>query len=133
MNPGTNGHHEPKNVLGGFLQPCCFNPLTGFYRNGGCDTGAEDVGLHVVCAQMTEEFLRFTRARGNDLTTPAPEYNFPGLKAGDRWCLGVYRWQEALEAGVAPPILLRATHRRALEVVTLEELKAHALDWDAEG
>lgn len=133
MNPGTNGHHEPKNVLGGFLQPCCFNPLTGFYRSGGCDTGDEDVGLHVVCAQMTEEFLRFTRARGNDLTTPAPEYNFPGLKAGDRWCLGAYRWQEALEAGVAPPILLRATHRRALEVVTLEELKAHALDWDAEG
>lgn len=128
----SNGHSEPKNVLGGFLQPCCFNPLTGFYRNGACDTGNEDVGLHVVCAQMTEEFLRFTRSRGNDLTTPAPEYDFPGLKAGDKWCLGVYRWREALQAGVAPPVVLRATHRNALEVVTLEELKAHALDWDAQ-
>ncbi|MDL1898536.1 DUF2237 domain-containing protein [Anaerolineae bacterium CFX7] len=131
MTPGSNGHLEPKNVLGGFLEACCFHPLTGFYRNGGCDTGDEDMGLHVVCAQMTQAFLDFTRARGNDLTTPAPEYDFPGLKPGDKWCLGVYRWKEALAAGVAPPVFLRATHRRALEVVTLQELQAHALDRDA--
>jgi hypothetical protein len=128
----ANGHHEPKNVLGGFLEPCCFSPLTGFYRNGACDTDDEDLGAHVVCAQMTEEFLRFTRARGNDLITPAPEYDFPGLKPGDKWCLGVYRWKEALDAGVAPPVFLRATHRRALETVTLEELQAYALDGDDE-
>jgi uncharacterized protein (DUF2237 family) len=130
-NYNTNGHPEPKNVLGGFLEPCCFHPLTGFYRNGGCDTGEEDLGAHVVCAQMTDAFLQFARAHGNDLTTPAPEYDFPGLKPGDKWCLGAYRWKEALEAGIAPPVLLRATHRRALEIVTLEELQAHALDGTA--
>jgi Uncharacterized protein conserved in bacteria len=128
MHPGSNGHLEPKNVLGGFLEACCFQPLTGFYRSGGCDTGEQDLGRHVVCAQMTQEFLDFTRARGNDLTTPAPEYDFPGLAPGDKWCLGVYRWREALEAGVAPPVILRATHRSALNVVTLEELKKYAVD-----
>ena len=126
----SNGHRESKNVLGGYLEACCFHPLTGFYRNGGCDTGDDDLGAHVVCAQMTQEFLEFTLARGNDLMTPAPEYDFPGLKPGDKWCLGVHRWKEALDAGIAPPILLRATHRRALEIVTLEELQAHALDGD---
>ncbi|HZQ10577.1 MAG TPA: DUF2237 domain-containing protein [Anaerolineae bacterium] len=126
----SNGHHEPKNVLGGFLEGCCLNPLTGFYRNGACDTGPEDIGVHVVCAEMTDEFLQFSARAGNDLITPAPEYDFPGLKAGDRWCLCVDRWKEALEAGVAPPVLLRATHRNALQVVTLEQLKAHALDWN---
>ncbi len=126
----SNGHRESKNVLGGYLEACCFHPLTGFYRNGGCDTGDDDLGSHVVCAQMTQAFLEFTLARGNDLMTPAPEFDFPGLKPGDKWCLGVYRWKEALDAGVAPPILLRSTHRRALEIVTLEELQAHALDGD---
>jgi uncharacterized protein (DUF2237 family) len=126
----NNGQTEPKNVLGGNLEPCCFDPLTGFYRNGGCDTGPEDPGMHVVCAQMTVEFLEFTRQRGNDLSTPAPEYSFPGLKPGDKWCLGVYRWKEALDAGVAPPVFLRATHRTALRAVTLEQLQAHALDAD---
>jgi uncharacterized protein (DUF2237 family) len=124
----SNGHHEPKNVLGGFLEACCFEPLTGFYRNGACDTGPEDFGVHVVCAQMTDEFLRFSARMGNDLSTPSPEFDFPGLKSGDRWCLCVDRWKEALEAGVAPPVYLRGTHRAALDVVTLEELQKYAVD-----
>lgn len=124
----SNGHHEPKNVLGGLLEGCCFDPLTGFYRNGACDTGPEDLGVHVVCAQMTDEFLAFSTRMGNDLATPAPQYDFPGLKSGDRWCLCVDRWKEALEAGVAPPVFLKGTHRDALKVVTLAQLKAHALD-----
>ncbi len=127
-NHRTNGHGEPKNVLGGFLEACSLDPLTGFYRNGGCDTGPEDLGVHAVCAQMTEEFLRFSREVGNDLSTPAPQYGFPGLKPGDRWCVCVDRWKEALEAGIAPPVILRATHRAALEIVTLEQLREYALD-----
>lgn len=123
-----NGHHEPKNVLGTLLEGCCFDPLTGFYRNGACDTGPEDFGVHVVCAQMTDEFLEFSARMGNDLSTPAPEYDFPGLKAGDRWCLCVDRWKEALDADVAPPVFLRGTHRAALNVVTLEQLKKFAVD-----
>lgn len=117
-----------KNVLGHPMIPCSQSPITGFYRDGCCNTGWEDVSTHVVCAQMTREFLEFSRAQGNDLITPVPEYNFPGLKPGDRWCVCASRWRQALEAGVAPPIILVSTHIAALEYVTLEDLKAHALD-----
>jgi uncharacterized protein (DUF2237 family) len=102
--------------------------MTGFYRNGRCDTGPGDYGVHVVCAQMTEEFLEFSLSRGNDLITPVPMFDFPGLKPGDYWCLCAERWQEALEAGCAPPILLEATHESALEFIDFEAMKAHALD-----
>jgi uncharacterized protein (DUF2237 family) len=115
------------NVLGRPLEICCLKPRTGFYRNGRCETGPEDVGLHLVCAQMTAEFLEFSRDRGNDLITPHPAFQFPGLKPGDCWCLCVERWKEALEAGVAPPVRLEATHISALEFVTLEQLQAHAV------
>jgi len=114
------------NVLGGALQCCCTNPLTGFYRDGYCRTGADDFGLHTVCAVITEPFLQFSQSRGNDLTTPRPEYEFPGLKAGDRWCLCVERWLEAFEAGCAPSVVLEASHISALEFVDLKHLKAHA-------
>lgn len=117
-----------KNVLGGPLATCCTNPMTGFYRTGCCETGPEDQGLHLVCTQVTAEFLEFSKARGNDLSTPVPEYEFPGLKPGDRWCLCVLRWKEALEADMAPPVLLAATHISTLEFVSIEELRAHALD-----
>lgn len=122
---------EPKNVLGDSLQPCSQDPVTGFYRTGRCQTGPDDTGNHVVCAEMTEAFLRFTKAQGNDLSTPRPEFNFPGLEPGDRWCLCAARWQEALEAGVAPPVHLAATHEKALQTLALEDLKAHALDAEA--
>jgi uncharacterized protein (DUF2237 family) len=124
----ANRPSSARNVLGGPLACCCERPRTGFYRDGYCHTGPQDVGSHTVCAQMTAEFLRFTRARGNDLSTPRPEFDFPGLNPGDRWCLCAARWKEALAAGVAPPVLLTACHERALEVVALEELTAHALD-----
>jgi uncharacterized protein (DUF2237 family) len=114
------------NVLGGELQACCHEPPTGFHRDGYCRTGPGDRGLHTVCARMTPEFLEFSVRRGNDLVTPVPEWDFPGLEPGDRWCLCVTRWQEALEAGVAPPVVLAATHISALEFVDLEALKAHA-------
>lgn len=116
---------EAKNVLGGSLETCCTVPMTGFFRNGRCETGPQDMGVHVVCAQVTAEFLAFTRSHGNDLTTPS--FSFPGLKPGDRWCLCAARWQEALVAGVAPPVLLSATHEAALRIVALDDLKAHAL------
>ncbi|MFQ4137766.1 DUF2237 family protein [Nodosilinea sp. PGN35] len=116
------------NVLGSPLAPCCTSPMTGFYRDGCCNTGAGDLGVHVVCAQMTPEFLAFTKAQGNDLSTPVPAFQFPGLKPGDRWCLCAARWQEALEAGVAPPVVLAATHAAAIEHVALDDLKHHALD-----
>ncbi|WP_008307767.1 DUF2237 family protein [Leptolyngbya sp. PCC 6406] len=119
---------EAKNVLGEALQPCSTDPMTGFYRDGCCHTGAEDHGLHVVCAQMTESFLSYTRAQGNDLSTPVPAYNFPGLKPGDRWCLCATRWREALNDGVAPPVVLAATHLAALEILEIIDLRAHALD-----
>ena len=119
---------QPKNVLGGVLRACSTDPETGFYRNGHCQTGPRDVGRHVVCAEMTESFLRFTKQKGNDLMTPRPEMDFPGLEPGDRWCLCAARWQEAVEAGVAPPVVLAATNGAALEVLDLETLKAHALD-----
>jgi uncharacterized protein (DUF2237 family) len=115
------------NVLGGDLEPCSFDPVTGFRRDGYCRTGSGDLGMHVVCAVMTEEFLEFTRSRGNDLVTPQPEWMFPGLEPGDRWCLVAARWQEALEAGVAPPVVLEATHASALEFVSLDDLETHAL------
>lgn len=117
-----------KNVLGTELQPCSMDPLTGFYRDGCCNTGVDDVGLHLVCVETTEEFLQFSVDRGNDLVTPIAAYQFPGLTAGDRWCLCVLRWKEALEAGVAPPVVLASTHISSLEFVDLEDLQAHALD-----
>ena len=116
----------PRNVLGGPLAACSHAPKTGFYRDGCCNTGAEDAGSHTVCVQTTEEFLDFSRAVGNDLSTPLPW--FPGLRPGDRWCLCALRWLEALEAGMAPPVVLEATHERALDLVPLEVLKAHAFD-----
>lgn len=118
---------QSRNVLGGPLQPCSMDPLTGFFRTGDCQTGPLDRGTHVVCAEMTEAFLRFTRSRGNDLSTPIPAYGFPGLKPGDRWCLCVLRWKEARVAGVAPPVVLDATHAKALEVVGLATLRRHAV------
>jgi uncharacterized protein (DUF2237 family) len=116
-----------KNVLGGDLQSCCQDPVTGFYRDGFCNSGPGDFGVHVVCAQMTAEFLTFSRARGNDLSTPEPAYGFPGLKPGDRWCLCAERWKEAFDAGQAPPVVLEATHISALEFIDLAQLKAHAV------
>jgi hypothetical protein len=121
-----------KNVLGGELQSCSTKPMTGFYRTGCCDTGAGDHGVHVVCARVTAEFLAHSRRCGNDLSTPMPAYQFPGLKPGDQWCVCAARWQEALEAGVAPPVVLAATHMAALEFVDLDDLKTHALDAPAE-
>jgi uncharacterized protein len=115
------------NVLGGELRVCCQQPRTGFYRDGYCRTGPGDVGLHLVCARMTAEFLAFSRSRGNDLSTPQPDMDFEGLKPGDCWCLCVQRWKEALNAGLAPPVVLEATHVSALEFVDLEDLQAHAV------
>ena len=119
---------EARNVLGGELIPCSLAPKTGFFRNGCCETGPEDVGLHTVCAVMTTEFLAFSKAAGNDLTTPMPEYGFPGLKPGDRWCLCAPRWKEALDAGAAPQVVLEATHEETLAITTLGVLKDYAVD-----
>jgi uncharacterized protein (DUF2237 family) len=116
------------NVLGEPLQPCGLDPVTGFYRDGCCNTGYDDPGIHVICARMTREFLAFSKQRGNDLSTPSPETGFPGLKPGDRWCLCAGRWKEALDAGRAPPVVLGATHEEALAIVPLAELKRHAVD-----
>ena len=117
----------PKNVLGTELRPCCSNPMTGFYRDGYCRTGATDYGAHLVCAEMTAEFLEFSRQAGNDLITPVPEFDFPGLQPGDRWCLCVSRWKEAFEADVAPRVILESTHMSAIEFVSLEDLEEHAV------
>lgn len=114
------------NVLGGPLAVCGEAPRTGFFRNGCCDTGPEDTGMHTVCAVMTDAFLVYSRLAGNDLSTPRPEYGFAGLRAGDRWCLCVGRWREAFEAGAAPPVVLAATHEEALAVVPLDDLERHA-------
>ena len=119
---------ESRNVLGEKLETCCTAPMTGFYRDGTCNTGGGDFGAHVVCAEVTAEFLAFTKSQGNDLSTPVPMSNFPGLKPGDRWCLCASRWQEALEAGVAPPVILAATHASTVEYVSLDQLKQHAHD-----
>ncbi len=116
-----------KNVLGTELQDCSHDPLTGYFRDGCCRTGADDYGIHVVCARMTTAFLEFSRSRGNDLITPHPGYGFPGLKEGDQWCLCAARWKEAFEAGMAPQVVLEATHISALEFVSLEELQLHAV------
>jgi len=116
-----------RNVLGGELQPCSVQPVTGFFRDGCCRTGPGDVGLHVVCAEVTDEFLQFSLSQGNDLITPAPHFGFPGLKPGDRWCLCAARWKEALAAGVAPPVVLEATHFSALAYLSLDDLRRHAL------
>ncbi len=118
---------EPaRNVLGQPLVACSLAPLTGFFRDGCCSTGPSDAGRHVVCAVMTEDFLNFSKARGNDLSTPRPEYRFPGLRPGDRWCLCALRWKEAFEAGKAPKVILEATHEAALRYVTLDDLLRHA-------
>lgn len=122
------GRRPSRNVLGSALENCSLKPMTGFYRNGCCDTGAEDVGSHTVCIVATAEFLAFSKARGNDLSTPVPEYGFAGLVPGDRWCLCAPRWQEALEAGRAPRVVLRATHEGALDYCALADLKRYAID-----
>ena len=118
---------ESLNVLGEPLKPCSFDPVTGFFRDGCCNTGPEDRGRHTVCARMTAEFLAFSRARGNDLSTPRPELGFPGLGPGDRWCLCAARWVEAYEAGMAPKVVLASTHRSVLKLVPLEVLQEHAM------
>ena len=129
LDAGYGGRKRPsRNVLGGVLENCSLKPMTGFFRNGCCDTGAEDVGSHTVCVVMTAEFLTFSKARGNDLSTPMPDYGFAGLVPGDRWCLCAPRWQEALEAGSAPRVVLRATHEGALDHCALADLKRYAID-----
>ena len=117
-----------KNVFGEELKGCSVSPMTGFYRDGCCRTGPQDLGMHVVCTEVTREFLEFSKLRGNDLTTPNPAYDFPGLKPGDRWCLCALRWQEALDSGFAPPVILASTHESVLDVISLEDLKKHAID-----
>ena len=119
---------KAKNVLGERLEPCSESPLTGFTRSGSCETGPSDLGSHTVCTQVTPEFLQYSKSQGNDLITPVPEFEFPGLKPGDRWCVCAARWREAMEAGCAPKVALRATHERALRVVGIDELKSHAID-----
>ena len=116
------------NVLGEPLQTCSESPVTGFYRDGCCNTGPDDFGVHTVCVRVTKEFLEFSRSRGNDLATPAPDFGFPGLKPGDRWCLCAARWKEALDAGMAPRVVIAATHEATLEFVALEDLKKYAID-----
>jgi uncharacterized protein len=117
---------EIRNVLGSVLQPCSTDPLTGWHRDGCCRSGSNDAGVHVVCARVTAKFLEFSKTRGNDLSTPSREFNFPGLKPGNQWCLCAARWQEAFEAGCAPEVVLQATHESALEFIDLENLKQHA-------
>lgn len=121
-----------RNVLGTPLADCSHEPKTGFFRDGCCRSGPGDSGLHIVCARVSEEFLAFSRSRGNDLSTPVPQYGFPGLREGDSWCLCALRWREALEAGKAPPVVLEATHVSALEFVDLEDLRRHAVDVQAD-
>lgn len=120
------GRPGGRNVLGGPLLACSYDPLTGFFRDGCCHTGPDDVGRHTVCARVTDAFLEFSRARGNDLSTPRPDLRFAGLRAGDRWCLCASRWVEAYEAGVAPPVVLEATHESTLRTVPMQALLAHA-------
>ena len=124
----SGGGGSSRNVLGGKLELCSSKPMTGFFRNGCCDTSPQDVGSHTVCCVMTSDFLAFSKSCGNDLSTPMPEYGFPGLRPGDRWCLCAPRWQEALEAGQAPQVVLRATHEGALNHCSLADLKRFAID-----
>jgi uncharacterized protein (DUF2237 family) len=126
LDASGGGRLPARNVLGGRLAPCSDDPVTGFYRTGCCETGPDDSGSHTVCAVMTEGFLAFSKARGNDLSTPRPEFGFPGLKPGDCWCLCAPRWQEALAAGRAPSVVLAATHEGALLYCDLADLRAHA-------
>jgi uncharacterized protein (DUF2237 family) len=119
---------QQKNVYGHEIESCCTNPMTGYYRNGCCETGGDDFGVHTVCAVMTDDFLTFSKNAGNDLSTPMPQYGFNGLKAGDKWCLCASRWAEALEAGQAPKVLLEATHAATLEFVSLADLEAHSAE-----
>jgi uncharacterized protein (DUF2237 family) len=119
------------NVLGGPLLACSFDPLTGYFRDGCCNTADQDTGTHVVCARVTAEFLSFSRTRGNDLTTPRPQWRFSGLRPGDRWCLCAHRWKEALDAGVAPPVVLESTHQKALQFIGLDDLQRHAFPGSA--
>jgi uncharacterized protein (DUF2237 family) len=128
FDPKAPGGNTARNVLGGPLSECGSKPMTGFYRDGCCNTGRDDLGVHSVCSLMTAEFLEFSLARGNDLSTPMPDFGFPGLKAGDRWCLCAARWREALQAGCAPHVVLTATHERTLDYVSLEDLKKYAID-----
>jgi uncharacterized protein (DUF2237 family) len=126
--PSASAERSGMSVLGRPLEPCSLRPKTGFFRDGCCNTSADDTGAHVVCTRVNAEFLAFSRASGNDLSTPAPQYGFPGLKPGDRWCLCAARWKEALDAGCAPPVFLACTHERVLDYVTFEELSGYALD-----
>jgi len=119
---------DARNVLGEPLETCSISPKTGFTRSGDCETGPDDLGSHTVCARVTQDFLAYSKDRGNDLVTPVPAFDFPGLKPGDRWCLCAARWQEAFEAGCAPRVALRSTHEGALEVCKLADLKRHAID-----
>jgi uncharacterized protein len=128
LDSSGSGRPRPLNVLGGSLELCSIGPVTGFYRDGCCTTGPEDVGSHTVCAVMTADFLAFSRSRGNDLSTPEPAYGFPGLKPGDHWCLCAPRWQEAFRAGAAPQVVLRATEASACDYCALDDLKRHAVD-----
>ena len=121
-------HEHARNVLGEKLQSCSERPKTGFFRDGCCNTSPEDLGVHTVCVVMTAEFLEYSKAQGNDLTTPYPQAGFPGLKPGDRWCLCAPRWREALEAGRAPQVVLAATHEGSLEFASLDDFKKHAID-----
>jgi uncharacterized protein (DUF2237 family) len=131
---GESHVSDARNVLGSVLQVCSVSPMTGFARDGVCHTGPQDIGSHTVCVQMTEAFLEYSKSRGNDLSTPVPELDFPGLQAGDRWCVCAARWLEAAEDGMAPPVVLNATHERALKTVSLGDLKYHALlDADTSG
>jgi len=117
-----------KNVFGQELETCCTSPMTGFYRDGCCRTGPQDLGMHGVCVEVSEEFLEFSKAKGNDLSTPIPDFEFSGLKPGDRWCLCALRWKEALENGMTPHVILTSTHESVLEVISLEDLKKYAID-----
>ncbi len=119
---------ESLNVFGEKLESCSDKPKTGFYRDGCCNTSNEDAGSHTVCVRVTQAFLEFSRFRGNDLSTPRPEFGFPGLKPGDRWCLCAARWQEAFDAGMAPRVYLRSTHQKALDIVPLRVMRGHAAD-----
>jgi len=127
-NGNGSGRAPSRNVLGERLESCSIQPMTGFFRNGCCDTSREDGGSHTVCVVATEAFLRFSKSRGNDLSTPLPEYGFAGLKPGDRWCLCAPRWKEALDAGVAPPVVLESTHEETLAITPLGVLKDYAVE-----